>query len=100
MVRHGMKRTLLTIFIVVAIAAPVFAGVRIQNFKRGLKTFITAPAQVSDNLEEETKNAPFFPFAFAGGLLKGIFYMGQKLVIGTIEMASSPLQENVFPKTP
>ena len=95
-----MKRALLTIFMVIAVTVPVFAGVHIQNFKRGLKNFITAPAQVSDNLQEETKNAPFFPFAFAGGLLKGIFYMGQKMVIGTIEMVSSPLQENAFPKTP
>ena len=89
-----MKRMLsfLTVFAVFAMATPSFAGSPVEKFKAGLKDVITSPQQVCDNLQAETKDAKFFPFAFVGGLAKGLFYMGKQIVTGTVEVVTSPLE--------
>ena len=88
-----MKRMLsfLIVSAVLVMATPSFACPMMDKVKVGLKNVITSPAQVSDNLMAETKDAKFFPFAFAGGLLKGIFYMGKNIVTGTLDIVTSPL---------
>ncbi len=89
-----MKRMLsfLIVLVVCVAATPSFAGTVAGKFQDGLKSVITAPVQVSDKLMEETKNAKFFPFAFAGGLLKGVFYMGKNIVTGLVDIVTSPLE--------
>jgi len=64
----------------------------VEKFKSGLKDVITSPVQVCDNIMSETKNAKFFPFAFAGGLLKGVFYMGKNIVTGLESIETSQLE--------
>ena len=73
-------------------ATPSFAGSVVEKFKGGLKDVITSPEQVYDNLQAETKGAKFFPFAFIGGLAKGVFYMGKQIVTGTLDVVTSPLE--------
>ncbi len=90
-----MKRMLLfliAVFVFVVFAVPSFAGTPAEKFKGGLKSVVTSPAQVSDSIMAETKNAKFFPFAFAGGLLKGVFYMGKNIVTGLVDIVTSPLE--------
>ena len=89
-----MKRLLsiLTVLAVLFTSTLSFAACPLNGFKKGLKDVVTSPAEVSDNLMAETKGAKFFPFAFAGGLLKGGFYMGKKIVTGVLEMVTSPLE--------
>ena len=82
----------LVVLVVCAVTTPSFAGSPVEKFKSGLKSVITSPAQVSDKLMEETKNAKFFPFAFVGGLLKGVFYMGKNIVTGLVDIVTSPLE--------
>ena len=87
-----MKRMVSFFIVLVAItgAAPSFADTA-QKFQGGLKDVIMAPLQVSDNVKMETTNAKFLPFAFAGGFLKGSFYMAKQIVTGTLHMVTSPL---------
>ena len=89
-----MKRMLsfLIVLVVCVVTTPSFAGSPVEKFKSGLKDVITAPVQVSDKIMEETKNTKFFPFAFAGGLLKGVFYMGKNIVTGLVDIVTSPLE--------
>jgi len=89
-----MKRVLsfLIALVVCGTATPSFAGTVADKFQAGVKTVVMSPAQVSDKLMEETKNAKFFPFAFAGGLLKGVFYMGKDIVTGLVDIVTSPLE--------
>ncbi len=87
-----MKHALFIIFIITTLMLPAQGHCSVNSFKKGLKDVITAPAEVSDHLMEETKDAEFFPFAFVGGLLKGSFYMGKQIVTGVLEMVSSPLE--------
>ena len=89
-----MKRTLsfLTVLAVFAMATPSFAGSPAEKFKSGIKDVITSPKQICDNLQAETKGAKFFPFAFIGGLAKGIFYMGKQIITGTLDVVMSPLE--------
>ena len=89
-----MKRMLsfLIVLAVFAMATPSFAGSPVEKFRKGLKDVVTSPGLVYDNLEAETKDAKFFPFAFVGGLAKGLFYMGKQLITGTLNVATSPLE--------
>ncbi len=90
-----MKRTLsflIAAVVLIAFAVPSFAGSRVEKFKSGLKSVVTSPAQVSDHLMAETKNAKFYPFAFAGGFLKGVFYMGKNIVTGLVDIVTSPFE--------
>jgi hypothetical protein len=87
-----MKR-MVSFFIALALIAWVtvsFAGTA-EKFKGGFKDVIMAPLQVSNNVKTETTNAKFLPFALAGGLLKGGFYMAKQIVTGTLNMVTSPL---------
>ena len=89
-----MKRliTILTVLAVVTLAVPSFAACPLEGFKKGLKDVVTSPVQLSDNIMAETKDAKFFPFAFVGGLAKGLFYMGKQIVTGTLDIVTSPLE--------
>ncbi|MBI3315125.1 MAG: hypothetical protein HYZ86_04230 [Candidatus Omnitrophica bacterium] len=89
-----MKRMLsfLLVLAVCAVTTPSFAGAVAEKFKGGVKSVVMSPVQVSDKLMEETKNAKFYPFAFAGGLLKGVFYMGKDIVTGFVDIVTSPLE--------
>ena len=70
---------------------PCFAGVA-QQLKGGVRDVLMSPLQVSDNVKAETANAKFLPFALVGGLLKGSFYMAKKIVTGTLDVVTSPLE--------
>ncbi len=91
-----MKRMVsffLTLVVVVAFTSPSLAYPRaVEKFKDGAKDVITSPMVVKDNVMTETKDAKFLPFALAGGLLKGGFYMGKQIVGGVWAMLSSPLE--------
>ena len=87
-----MKRTvcMLIALAVVVLSVPCFADSS-AKFQGGMKAVITSPLQVSDNVKTETKNAKFLPFAFAGGFLKGSFYMAKQIVTGALDVVTSPL---------
>ena len=91
--RCSMKR-IVSIFIAVAVVAlsvPCFAD-SMSKFQGGVKDVIMSPLQVSDNVKTETKDAKFLPFALAGGILKGSFYMAKQIVTGTLNVVTSPLE--------
>jgi len=88
-----MKR-MVSILIALAVVAlstcPSFADT-MQKFQGGVKDVILSPLQVSDSVKAETTNAKFLPFALAGGLMKGSFYMAKQIVTGTLNVVTSPL---------
>ena len=75
---------------VIALSVPCFADTAMK-FKNGVKDVMMSPLQVSDSVKAETTNAKFLPFALAGGLLKGTFYMAKHIVTGTLDVVTSPL---------
>jgi len=87
-----MKRTvsILIALAVVALSVTCFAD-PVAKFQSGVKDVIMSPLQISDNVKAETTNAKFLPFAFAGGFLKGVFYMAKQIVTGTLDVVTSPL---------
>jgi len=87
-----MKRivSVLVAVAVVALAAPSFADT-VTKFQGGVRDVVMSPLQVSDNVKEETANAKFLPFALAGGILKGTFYMAKQIVTGTLDVVTSPI---------
>ncbi len=90
-----MKRTISLIIasvMVVAFAVPSFASETIEKFKGGVKDVATSPLEVRDHVKAETDGAKFMPFALAGGLLKGGFYMAKKIVTGSLGIVTSPLE--------
>ena len=90
-----MKRILsfiLILVVAVAFSVPSFACPVMNKAKDGLKDVITSPLVVKDHVMTETKDAKFLPFALAGGLIKGIFYMGKQIVTGTYAVVTSPLE--------
>ncbi len=90
-----MKRTISLIIasvMVVAFAVPSFAGDAVEKFKGGVKDIATSPLEVRDNIKAETDGAKFMPFALGGGLLKGGFYMGKRIVTGSLDIVTSPLE--------
>lgn len=54
---------------------------------------LSAPvgAEPIENVKMETKDS-FLPFGFSGGLLKGVFYMGKKLVGGVLDVVKFPIE--------
>jgi len=87
-----MKRmvSILIALAVVGLSVPSFAD-PVAKFNGGLKDVVMSPLQVSDNVKAETENAKFLPFALAGGILKGGFYMAKQIVTGTYAMITSPI---------
>lgn len=81
----------LSILLVVAIAAcvtaPVYASMG-EKFQGGIKTAFKSPLQVKDGVVEGWNDAKFKPIGAAGGLLKGLFYMGKDLVTGLFDAAT------------
>jgi len=75
---------------VVALSVPSFADT-VTKFQGGVKDVMMSPLQVSDSVKTETTNAKFLPFALAGGILKGSFYMAKQIVTGTLDVVTSPL---------
>lgn len=87
-----MKRMLsffTVLAVVVMFAAPSFASM--DRLKSGAKEVVRSPLQVSDHIMAETKDAKFLPFALAGGLLKGAFYMGKDMIHGSYYVITSPV---------
>ncbi len=87
-----MKRTvsILIALAVVGLSVPSFADT-VSKFQGGIRDVMMSPLQVSDSVKTETTNAKFLPFALAGGILKGTFYMAKHIVTGTLTMVTSPL---------
>jgi hypothetical protein len=87
-----MKRmvSFLIALAVVFLSVPCFADT-VSKLQGGIKDVILSPLQVSDNVKTETTNAKFLPFALAGGMLKGSFYMAKQIVTGTMDVVTSPL---------
>ena len=90
-----MKRTLslLTVLAVLVVAAtPSFAYPKpVEKLKGGVMAVVTSPLEIKDNAMAETKGAKFLPFALAGGLLKGTFYMAKKMVHGGLDIVTFPI---------
>jgi len=84
------KITFFLALVIVALSLPSFADTG-SKFQGGIKDVILSPLQISSNVKQETTNAKFLPFALAGGLLKGTFYMAKKIVTGTLDVVTSPL---------
>jgi len=59
-----------------------------KKFLRGLKTFVTSPKHIAQNVGEEYKEAKFKPFGIFGGVIKGLFYMGADMGKGIATMAT------------
>ena len=87
-----MKRivSILIAVAVVALAVPSFADT-VSKIQGGVRDVMMSPLQVSDSVKTETTNAKFLPFALAGGVLKGSFYMAKQIVTGTLTVVTSPL---------
>ena len=77
--------------VVLAFSAPVGAE-PIGKLKNGLTDIIRSPLEVVEYTKAETKDAKFLPFALVGGLLKGTFYMGKKVVGGVIDVVTFPIK--------
>ncbi|MBI4310003.1 MAG: hypothetical protein HY591_06695 [Candidatus Omnitrophica bacterium] len=90
-----MKRTLslLTILaVLVVFTTPAFAYPKpVEKLKKGTMAVITSPLEIKDHAMSETKDAKFLPFALAGGLLKGTFYMAKKMVHGGLDIVTFPI---------
>lgn len=90
-----MKRTIslfIAVVVIVAFAAPSFAGDAVEKFKGGAKDVIMSPLEVRDHVKAETDGYKFMPIALTGGLLKGGFYMAKKIVTGSLDIVTSPLE--------
>lgn len=77
-----------TVFL--SLSAPVGAE-PIEKVKRGLTDIVKSPLEIVENVKMETKDS-FLPFGFSGGLLKGVFYMGKKLVGGVLDVVKFPIE--------
>jgi hypothetical protein len=87
-----MKRIITVLILTVFISTPVFAHPTIDKAKGGLKDIITSPLEVRDHVKAETDKGQFMPFEMVGGFLKGGFYMAKKIVTGTLDVVTSPLE--------
>ena len=92
-----MKRTfsLLTALIVLVVfSAPSFAYPRpVEKLKDGITTVIKAPLEVKDHAMAEAKDGSFLPISLPAGVLKGVFYMGKKVVDGALDIATFPIDK-------
>lgn len=70
--------------------SPVVADMG-ENLKEGLKTFVTSPKQIPDNIKEEYQNHDNKILASAGGTLKGLFYFGKDLIVGAVRTLTFPI---------
>ncbi len=90
-----MKRTLsllTALAVLMVLATPSFAFPKpVERLKDGVTLVVTSPLEVKDHAMAETKGAEFLPFALTGGLLKGGFYMGKKMVNGAWDIATFPI---------
>jgi hypothetical protein len=71
-------------------SAPAYAGV--DKLKTGLTDIIKSPLEIVDNTKAEYNSSTFKPFGVLGGLLKGTFYMGKKIVGGVVDVATFPMK--------
>jgi len=77
--------------LVVAFSTPVGAA-PVDKLKNGLTDIIKSPLEIVDHTKAEAKEAKFLPFGVMGGLLKGTFYMGKKVVGGVIDVVTFPIE--------
>ena len=76
--------------VMVMFNAPVYAGV--DKIKTGLTDIVKSPLEIVDHTKAEYKDAKFKPFGLLGGLLKGSFYMGKKIVGGVVDVVTFPMK--------
>ena len=90
-----MKRTFsfLTILVVlVAFSVPSFAYPRpVEKLKDGVTAVVTSPLEIKNHTMAEAKDGSFLPFSLVGGILKGGFYMGKKMVEGAVDIVTFPI---------
>jgi hypothetical protein len=80
------------VFAVVALmSTPVYAGV--DKLKTGLTDIVKSPLEIVDHTKAEYNNSTFKPFGVFGGLLKGTFYMGKKIVGGVVDVVTFPIDK-------
>ncbi|MBF0511981.1 MAG: hypothetical protein HQL13_06600 [Candidatus Omnitrophica bacterium] len=89
-VRPCLGVLLVVVFQLACVSTTTFAQTS-KTFKKGVSEVFTSPLQVTENVKTETAKAKFVPFGLVGGLIKGGFYMAKKIVIGTLDVAKSPL---------
>ncbi len=77
--------------VVVAFSTPVGAT-PMEKLKKGFTDIIKSPLEIVDHTKAEAKEAKFVPFGVIGGLLKGTFYMGKKVVGGVIDVVTFPIE--------
>ena len=90
-----MKRTfsfLIALVVLVVLAVPAFAYPKpVEKLKSGVTAVITSPLEIKDHAMAEAKEGSFLPFSLPGGLLKGVFYMGKKMVGGALDIVTFPI---------
>lgn len=62
----------------------------VKDIDNGLRTIVTSPSQLTDNIKTEIDHADFMPVGLVGGALKGTFYMGKQLVDGVWKIIVTP----------
>ncbi len=70
-------------------SAPVYAGV--DKLKSGVTDIVKSPLEIVDHTKAEVKDSTFKPFGLLGGLLKGTFYTGKKMVGGVVDVVTFPI---------
>jgi hypothetical protein len=79
------------VFAVVAVfSSPVYAGV--DKLKSGMTDIVKSPLEIVDHTKAEYNESTFKPFGILGGLLKGTFYMGKKMVGGVVDVVTFPIK--------
>ena len=77
---------------VLVFSTPVFAD-PMTKLKTGLTDIVKSPLEVVDHTKAEYNAATFKPFGFMGGLIKGAFYMGKKIVGGVVDVVTFPIDK-------
>ena len=88
-----MKRLIAVAVILAFVAVPLtpaYAGV--DKLKTGLTDIVKSPLEIVDNVKAEYGSATFKPFGIVGGLFKGTFYMGKKIVGGVVDVLTFPMK--------
>jgi len=78
-----MKRILsLTLALTFLVGTSLTIACPVKEVNKGLKTILTSPSELTDNIKSEVNSTDFIPIGLVGGALKGTFYMGKQMVDG------------------
>ena len=80
------------VFAVVLVLSTAVSADPVGKLKSGLTDIVKSPMEVVDHTKAEYKASTFKPFGLMGGLLKGTFYMGKKIVGGVVDVVTFPIK--------